>query len=732
MRKQFYLALLLLLLGFKASASHAASAEIRYEYTGVGNVYRVYYSFYYQCSPGYPTLFGNMSIQFVSTNSSNFMRSIHKVDSIYYTNSCYYNGLSNTTCDSITSTSGYPGYYYSVYSDTVTLSPSQWKISCSVGARNQSISNLTNPGASFLYVEAYLNNATQINSSAKIFGPAAVIMGDTNNSVSTIPIQSSDLENDSLVYEWYQPQDWQSTGVPNPTPIPYNTGYSFAQPLGPNGYVGFNPSNQTMQLISPTLGYKQLAFRVKDYRNGVLMGYTSRDFQVIRINIPHVSNPLVAPNSVLNYTTCPGNTNNISLSFVDSIATDSVYLTVTPPSIPGFTFNVTNNNGIGTASTNISWTTPANFNPATLPNFYIGIKARNNQCPTQGISFYAIKVNTTQCVADSVWAGDANGDWTVNNYDPLAIGVAYGHTGWLRPGATTNWQAEFCNNWVDTFANGINMKHADCNGDGVVDTLDIAPIYTNFGNWHLKPSPAAKTTNVPNLYFDISGIPFIAGTTVNIPVKLGDATNPMSNIYGIAGGIQLSGITLATAPQISYTGSWLGNVTNTLHFNKSAVSGTIDWALSRIDHQNTSGQGTIAWVSFHIPADANGQTLALSFSNIKLVDKALGNITSFNALDTSVLIHTMGINDFNATIQNAAIVPNPSHNEAALSFSSIKAFEMKIEAFDVSGKMVFNQTTFATKGINEIKLPTQSLSQGVYIVKLSGNDFLETMKWVKE
>ena len=621
------------------------------------------------------------------------------------------------------------GYQLIEYSDTVTLAQcSGWIMSTNLCCRTGTILNLQTPSGAGAYVEAFLNNSTMNNSSAHIISPAAQYFGTSG--VYSIPNQTIDIEGDSLSAQWTQPMQYLSPSLGSI--ISYATGYSLANPFGSGGYASLNPNNQDIQLYAPNVGNYQLAYKISDYRNGTLVGYTMRDFMVSALNFPNPTNPIAAPNSNFAYTTCPGLNNSISLTINDSTATDSVYLTVTPPTIPGFTFNVTNNNGLGSATTNISWTTPANFNPATLPNFYIGVMAKDNVCTLGGQSFFAIKVNTAQCSADSVWAGDANGDWTVNVYDPLAIGVAYGSTGTLRPSATTNWQAEFCMNWVDTFANGINMKHADCNGDGVVDTLDIAPIYTNFGNWHLKPSPAAKTTNVPNLYFDISGIPFIAGTTVNIPVKLGDATNPMSNIYGIAGGIQLSGITLATAPQISYTGSWLGNATNTLHFNKSAVSGTIDWALSRKDHQNTSGQGTIAWVSFHIPADANGQTLALSFSNIKLVDKALGNITSFNALDTSVLIHTMGINDFNATIQNAAIVPNPSHNEAALSFSSIKAFEMKIEAFDVTGKMVFNQTTFATKGINEIKLPTQSLSQGVYIVKLSGNDFLETMKWVKE
>jgi hypothetical protein len=596
-------------------------------------------------------------------------------------------------------------------------------MSTSECCRTGAIINFSNAASAGSYVEAFLNNATSINSSPNVISPASYYLG--NNGVQTIPFQTIDLESDSIAYEWYQPQDVGAVA------IAYGAGYSLASPLGSTGYLNLNPTTQTLKIAAANIGRYQLALRIKDYRNGILVGYSTRDFMVTVFNATNPTNPLAALNSSFSYNTCPGMSNAISLTINDSTATDSVYLSVTTPTIPGFAFNVTNSNGLGSSTTNITWTTPSSFNPATMPNFYIGVMAKDNACPLGGQSFYTIKVNTAQCNTDSVWAGDANGDWSVTVYDPLAIAVAYGKTGVTRPAATTNWQAEFCNNWVDTFANGVNMKHADCNGDGVVDTFDLNAVYANYGDWHLKQTPQAKTTNAPDLYFDISGIAFVPGATVNIPIKLGTTTNPMNNIYGIAGKISLGGITLAAAPQLSYIGSWLGNTSNTLNFAKNNVTTDINWALSRRNHQNASGNGTIAWLKFAIPTDAGGQTLALSFANTKMVDKTLQNITTFNTNDTSVYIQPVGIETVHSNIMNATVVPNPSHEEALVRFTTLESKEVEMIVMDMTGKTINTQHLKTWKGSNLISLPT-GLSAGVYVVKLNCENEIVSLKWMKE
>jgi hypothetical protein len=612
------------------------------------------------------------------------------------------------------------------YTDTITLIPcSDWKISINIGSRT-AVLNLAGSITQNLYVEARLNNAIAPNSSPYIPNPPMHFI--KVGSLNTIPVQALDPEGDSLVYEWYQPTNGSSS------PIAYNGGYSFTNPIG--GTAVFNQANQTMQLQAAIMGKFTLAFMVKEYRGGTLVGYTAKDFIVASYNFATTPTiPLISASTIMQYNTCPGIANSITVSFVDSTLTDSVYAKIIPTPTPGFSFTSTPAPGLGSGSTTISWTTPSTFNPSTLPYFYINILARDNACPGNAFAYYAILVKTAQCNTDTVWAGDANADYTVNMYDPLAIAVAYNKTGALRPGATTAWQAQYCTNWTDTFSNGVNMKHADCNGNGTVDTFDLAAVYTNWGNVHVKGGGIkAKTTGVPDLYFDIAGINFYPGATVSVPIKLGNSVSPMNNMYGLASKITIGGVTLASAPTITYPGSWIGSGGNTLKFLKSINPNNIAWAYARRDHQNISGNGTIAMLNFIIPSNAVvGSTLSLDFDNSRIVNNALVEITGYNEVDTFALVTPVSVNDINTTINYAAVVPNPSQNNASLQLMLAERGSLNMSIVDMVGKLVYYKEMFLEKGENNIGLPSSSLVAGSYLIRLHDNVNLPVVvKWLKQ
>lgn len=716
--KRIYLLFLCFIASLPVFAVAVNSAELRYEYTGSGNIYKVYLQVVKGCTGG-ATFNPTENIQFVSTCGNNFTRTFN-INPSPLTQFPYYCSSVTTNCTSTTSSN--PGYQIAEYSDTVTLDPcSSWKMIYINSVRSGATDNIIVFSGTTLYIEAFLNNSNSPNSSAYCPTPALAII--KMNDTVQYAFQNIDVNGDSLAYEWYQPR------TTNNALIPYIGTYTPSSPI--DGTVSINLANQTMTIHPTMTGYYTLALKVNDYRNGVMVGSSVRDFTLFVTGSMKQSNPLSVSNNNFFQTTCPGNTNSITYTFNDPNPNDTVSLSVTTPSISGFTFNVTNTPGVGTASTTISWTTPSSYNPATMPYFFFGIQAKDNHCPVMGVSNYVVLVSGTQCITDSVWAGDANGDFSVNNYDPLAIAVAYGSTGTARPNASTNWQAEACPNWSSSFNTGINFKHADCNGDGLVDTADLNAIYTNYGNWHLKPTPQAKTTNVPDLYFDISGIPFIAGTTVNIPIKLGSATLPMNNIYGVAGKINIGGITLAAAPQLTFNPSWIGTSANTLNFAMSILN-NIDWALARINHQNVSGNGTIAMLKIQLPVDAIGQTMTLSFSNTKIVNNQLQANAAFNESDTSVTISTMSVDGINPDIESAFIFPNPTQTDANLHLILKASIPLTVQVMDISGKIIKNINAQATNGKNSISLSANGLSSGVYFVKVISENASFNLKWIKE
>ena len=718
--KRITLTTLCLFVAFRLLATHVASAEVRYDYTGYMNTYNVYVTLIGACEPGAVGLPGQASVVFSSSCATMVRHApLISLDTLMTyctpgTGACYQPN------------SPQPQYVRRVYMDTISLMPCAWTISWSLCCRNSSIVNLDNPGGQELYVEAYLDNSQVHNSSAFIANPPHVIIGSgVPNSIS---VQAVDAQYDSIVYEWYQPQ------TANQQAIPYATGYSFADPLGIGGSAQLNLNNQTIDLLAPVSGNYNLALRVKDYRNGQLVGITARDFQVTAIGNNPFTAPLPSAVSSMQVTTCPGQPNSIQLTFVDNPA-DSVYLTVTTPNIPGFNFVQNINPGLGSATADISWITPLSADPATMPFFYINIDARDNNCPAGNFGMYSVAVLLRQCITDSVWAGDANGDWTVNVYDPLAVAVAYGSTGAPRAGATTNWQAEWCAPWADTFVNGVNYHHADCNGDGTVDALDLGAISSNWGSFHLKEGSRSKTTSVPDLWFDISNIGFHPGATVAVPVKLGTTAFPMNGFYGLATEVTVSGVALTNPVDITHGNTWVGPSASTLQFKRVNPSdnGQVSLAYARKDQQPVSGEGVIGYLEFDIPVTAVvGQQLHLSFSNTRIIDEHMNELTSFNVIDTSVLITPLSVNTVSGRQVHAAVVPNPSNGQAHLEVFLQQAQRLEMTIVNLHGQLIHRSTFQAASGHNTFALP-EDVVPGIYLLNLTDNDqFRQSLKWIRQ
>lgn len=722
--KKLFFSIICLLLCIPAFASHFSSADIRYEYTGTGDIYRVYLTIGQLCE-GNAALNTLQPITISSSCTPMFSRMLPSL----YADTTNLNCSGNfNTCNNLSPSS--PGYITRIYTDTVTLSPcSDWKISWLGGGRNGGVANLYNPASSNIYVEAFLDNSTIFNSCPKMV--SSLVTFARLNQYNTLPFQVLDAENDSMAFEWYVPQ---SSSTVNCT---YAQLYSFTSPISGTTQP-FIDTAQLLHLNPNIQGKFALALRVKDYRNGQLIGYSSRDFTLNIYNITSsiYSPPVPASGTQFNYNSCPGQNNIINISFIDSTLTDSVFLDVSQspyPFAPNMSLASSVSSGLGTSTASITWTTPLSLNTATTPFFYINIKARDNSCPFNSIGYYSILINHTNCSTDSVWAGDANNDFSVDVYDPLAIAVGYGNTGIARPMATTNWQAEYCTNWIDTFASGINMKHADCNGDSIINNTDLTAITNNFGSIHFKPETGAKPTSGPDLYFDTTGIVFAPGSVVSVPIKLGTAATPMNNFYGLATSVFVAGIVPNIVPTISYPNSWLGNSGNTIRFQQPLGNNAIAWAYASNTHQNINGSGTLANFNFQIPANTpNGQTFTIEFFGAKLIDSIGNTLNNFNPMIATVnVVAPTGIHQIGSLISQATITPNPSNHQATLTIVTNEDTHLNLSITDITGKPLVHKTMIVTKGETKVGLPS-TFSSGLYFVSLKANNASSTLKWIIE
>ena len=88
------------------------------------------------------------------------------------------------------------------------------------------------------------------------------------------------------------------------------------------------------------------------------------------------------------------------------------------------------------------------------------------------------------CTDDCVWPGDANHDGIANNIDVLQLGFADGMTG-PRRSAPLSWAPHKAALWNSSLPGGLNMKHADMNGNGIVDmSSDIGILRTHYDFTH--------------------------------------------------------------------------------------------------------------------------------------------------------------------------------------------------------------------------------------------------------
>jgi hypothetical protein len=366
-----------------------------------------------------------------------------------------------------------------------------------------------------------------------------------------------------------------------------------------------------------------------------------------------------------------------------------------------------------------------NLSEGTYDNIYVTL----NNCNSNSMGPYVLVEQNT--FPGDVWPGDVNNDHYANNNDVLDLALAYGQTGTVRTGASNIWINQPSTDWGIAQTNGEDMKHADCNGDGTVDNNDQDAITLNYGMYHPKGAhvPQAKSTSLPDLYFDLTGILFTAGTTASVPIKLGTNALPMNNILGLAAKIKVENVTLDNPPTIINTTSWIGNSSNTMNFYKGVNNNQTDWALARTDHNNVSGDGTIATLVMDIPTGATGDAI-LYFDDVKIINSLGQEVTDYNVVDDTATIIPVTITNSNKADNKITIVPNPSANNAELQLSLSNATDLQINITDMMGKLVWSNTVHASNGSSYIVLPAH-LTAGIYSIQVKGIT-VSALKWIKQ
>lgn len=338
-----------------------------------------------------------------------------------------------------------------LYEATINLPPSVggYHLIIDRCCRNYNIANLnvaTPPGSGAAYY-AFIPPTSSPNTSPT-FATAPVpyiCFGDTVSVLNS----AFDPDGDSLAYSFQVPYKGLSTSnnpVPNPPatytwPIPnttYATGYSISNPFGTGGFAAIDPSTGLTNYFVPSQGFYVVAIEILEYRNGILIGITRRDIQLIVIPCSPNSSPANTSGGgagTTNYSTDGGAQLCFQIDYSD-LDGDSLFLDVNGPifdsTFTNPTATVLISNGAGATTGQFCWNTPC---VASTSSFQFTASATDNGCPPKTTnSVFSILVNPV------LVAGFTGADTVCGNQNQVTYSVNPGADsyGWLVNGGLIN------------------------------------------------------------------------------------------------------------------------------------------------------------------------------------------------------------------------------------------------------------------------------------------------------
>lgn len=350
----------------------------------------------------------------------------------------------------------------------------------------------------------------------------------------------------------------------------------------------------------------------------------------------------------------------------------------------------------------------------------------------QSVSTVLVEVD-----ADCVWPGDTDTNNVVNNFDLLNIGLAYDSVGPIRPNASLAWIGQPAIDWPQTISNGVNYKHVDANGDGTINADDTLAITQNWGEVHnftggntpnasfFTPFPMSQ--NTANLApFFVEADTLEAGGTFALPVILGEESNPVEDVYGIAFSLEYdSSIVVPGTAYMEFMDSWFGiQPQDMLTLQKTFVTpGRIDIGMTRIDGQAMTGYGQLGRVFitieddilYHSPEGSrNGAGIEVVFNitNVLLITRE-GEEIEVTPIQTTTLVNEAPLSVIDQDLlAHLQVQPNPASN--ILFVTTTNNVNLKtLQLYTTTGQLV--RTIVPESSLTSIT--TADLEQGTYLLK---------------
>ncbi|MCE3296466.1 MAG: hypothetical protein K0R65_2180 [Crocinitomicaceae bacterium] len=263
-----------------AYSSHIVGGDLYYDYLG-GNNYRITLILFRDCASTGAAYDDPMSLGVFDSNN-NLVEEVL----INFPGSTVLPVVLNNPC--VTPPSGICTER-AIYQKVINLPPTVggYNVAYQRCCRGPNVSNLNSPDDTGLTLVTHITGTGSnalINSSPRFDNyPPLVIC---NNDLLNFDHSATDPDGDQLQYELITPYAGASDVDPMPQPPPgppyfpvnFSGGFGPLNPLGPGASISINPTTGQLLADPELLGLFVVGIRVKEYRNGVLIGQSDRDF----------------------------------------------------------------------------------------------------------------------------------------------------------------------------------------------------------------------------------------------------------------------------------------------------------------------------------------------------------------------------------------------------------------------------------------------------------------------
>ncbi len=365
---------LMLIIHQDANASHMLGAELTYKHVS-GKKYLVNYTLYRDCSGISAPANMNLKVQSESCSSTSFYSLELDINSGKEIGKLCPSAL--TTCQG-GSFSGVQAWNYSCEIDIPANCP-DWKLSVTDCCRSSSITTISEPSSSNIFLEAFLNNTYGSNNSVTFLNSPEnqILLGQDQ----IIQAAAKDEDGDSLVYLLAAPQASSDQTVNFLAPYRANNPFGSEMSLDVHtGEIHINPTQMLTGIFS---------VQVLEYRNGIHIGTISRDMQV---SVQASSNLLpvlsgINGTSVKSISACTGTALSFSI-FSNDLNSNQQLKVSWETNIPNA--QISTSNGLHPV-TNFSWT-PTSAD-AIQEAYVLTLTVQDDACPYYAAQTYSYSIN---------------------------------------------------------------------------------------------------------------------------------------------------------------------------------------------------------------------------------------------------------------------------------------------------------------------------------------------------